>query len=264
MIFILGALVGIIMALTGAGGGILAVPLLVFWLHLTVEQAAPLALLSVGIAASVGAGIGLRSGTVRYRAALWIGAVGIVFAPFGVWLSHRLYSSLLHVLFGVILLAVAYRTYLKAGKIDADNATLKKTGPPCLRDGETHRFIWTCRCTTVLALIGAVAGLLSGLLGVGGGFVIIPALQRTTDLAMESIVPTSLAVIALVSLAGVVSSVGTGAFDISLAIGFAAGSAAGMIAGRLVASRLAGAVLQRGFAIVCLVVAIWMIAGGVG
>ncbi len=264
MIFILGALVGIIMALTGAGGGILAVPLLVFWLHLSVAQAAPLALLSVGIAAAVGAGIGLRTGAVRYRAALWIGAVGIVLAPLGVWLSHHLHGSLMHVLFGVILLAVAYRTYVKAREVDADNATPKTKRPVCLCDGETHRFIWTQRCTAVLALIGAVAGLLSGLLGVGGGFVIIPALQRTTDLAMESIVPTSLAVIALVSLAGVVSSVGTGAFDISLAIGFATGSAAGMIAGRLVASRLAGAVLQRGFAIVCVVVAIGMIARGVG
>jgi uncharacterized membrane protein YfcA len=80
---ILGALVGVIMGLTGAGGGILAVPLLVFGLHLTVASAAPLGLLAVGIAAAMGAAVGLRAGVVRYRAALLIALTGIVFNPLG-------------------------------------------------------------------------------------------------------------------------------------------------------------------------------------
>ena len=70
---LMGAAVGIVLALTGAGGGILAVPLLVFGLHLQMSQAAPVGLLAVGLAASVGALLGLREGVVRYRAALLIG-----------------------------------------------------------------------------------------------------------------------------------------------------------------------------------------------
>ena len=71
---LLGLLVGVILALTGAGGGILAVPALVFGTGIGVAQAGPIGLLAVGIAASLGAILGLRAGQVRYRAALLIAA----------------------------------------------------------------------------------------------------------------------------------------------------------------------------------------------
>ena len=64
--FALGGLVGLLLALTGAGGGILAVPLLVFALHLGLAQAAPIGLLAVGLAAAMAATLGLRDGIVRY------------------------------------------------------------------------------------------------------------------------------------------------------------------------------------------------------
>ncbi|HEX7638057.1 MAG TPA: sulfite exporter TauE/SafE family protein, partial [Burkholderiaceae bacterium] len=65
----LGAVVGLLLALTGAGGGILAVPLLVFGLHLGVARAAPIGLIAVGLSAAIAAALGLRAGIVRYRAA---------------------------------------------------------------------------------------------------------------------------------------------------------------------------------------------------
>ncbi|MEJ7806353.1 MAG: TSUP family transporter, partial [Telluria sp.] len=71
MVF-LGMLTGVVMGLTGAGGGILAVPLLVFGLQLSVAEAGPIALLAVGAAAGVGALLGLRAGIVRYRAAVLV------------------------------------------------------------------------------------------------------------------------------------------------------------------------------------------------
>jgi hypothetical protein len=74
----LGALVGLLLALTGAGGGILAVPLLVFALHLGVAEAAPIGLLAVGLAAAIGAALGLRDGIVRYRAAMLMGGLAMV------------------------------------------------------------------------------------------------------------------------------------------------------------------------------------------
>lgn len=79
----LGLVIGAILALTGAGGGILAVPLLVFGLGLSMVEAAPVGLLAVGLAASVGALLGLRQGIVRYRAAGFVAGIGILLTPWG-------------------------------------------------------------------------------------------------------------------------------------------------------------------------------------
>jgi uncharacterized protein len=110
----LGLIIGLIMALTGAGGGILAVPLLMFGLGLSVTQAGPIGLIAVGISAAVGALLGLKAGMVRYRAALLMAASGMIFSPVGIWLAHRVNDSLMSVLFATILLFVAYRTFQQA------------------------------------------------------------------------------------------------------------------------------------------------------
>lgn len=110
------------------------------------------------------------------------------------------------------------------------------------RDGSHARCrsgleIWhTVRYKAVLLMSGSVAGLLTGLLGIGGGFVIVPALQRYTNLVMQSIISTSLAVIALVSMTGVVSSVLAGSLNWVIAIPFCAGALSGIIGGRLISS----------------------------
>lgn len=255
----LGLVVGIILALTGAGGGILAVPLLVFVAHLTVAQAGPIGLLAVGLAAALGAVLGHRVGIVRYRAALHIAVVGMVLSPVGLWLAHRINNLWLSVLFALILLYVAFKTFRQAIRPQLDKNRADNRGKPCIRDVNTGRLIWTARCARALALSGSVAGLLSGLLGVGGGFVMIPALQRYTDLEMKSAVATSLAVIALVSVSGVVSSTVSGVMNWTIAIPFSVGAMVGMFGGRLISSRLAGPHLQMGFAAVAAIVAIGMI-----
>jgi uncharacterized membrane protein YfcA len=114
-----------------------------------------------------------------------------------------------------------------------------------------------------MALSGAVAGLLSGLLGVGGGFVMVPALQRYTDLPIKSTVATSLAVIALVSITGVAATAASGTMNWQIAIPFSAGALAGMLGGRALAARLAGPQLQKGFAAVSAIVAVAMIGKAV-
>lgn len=257
--FTLGLIVGVILALTGAGGGILAVPLLIFGARLGVAQAGPIGLLAVGMAAALGAALGLKAGTVRYRAALLVAGAGMAASPIGLWLAHHADNRWLSILFALVMLFVAYRTFRHASK---GRDTPGKTGaaPPCIRDEASGRFIWTSRCARSLALSGGVAGLLSGLLGVGGGFVMVPALQRYTDLEMDSIVPTSLAVIALVSVTGVASSALAGHLNWIVALPFSVGSLAGMIGGRRVARLLGGVHLQKGFAVVSGMVAIGMIA----
>ncbi len=257
----LGLVVGVVLALTGAGGGILAVPLLVFGMQMGVAQAGPIGLLAVGMAAALGAILGLKAGIVRYRAAVLISATGMLLSPVGLWLAHRSDNRWLSVLFALVLLFVAFKTFRRAtSKQAVRQDSADDLEQPCMRDSGTGRFVWTARCARSLALSGTVAGLLSGLLGVGGGFVMVPALQRYTNLDMQSTVATSLAVIALVSVTGVASSAFAGSMTWAVALPFAAGALAGMLGGRIVSDRLAGPQLQIGFAAVSALVAVGMIA----
>ena len=256
---VLGLVIGVILALTGAGGGILAVPLLVFGVGVGVAQAGPIGLLAVGLAASLGALLGLRAGIVRYRAAALIAGAGMLIAPAGLWLARQVDNQWLSILFALVLFYVALNTYRKARGAASDSAATLGQSPPCIRERERGRFIWTRRCARALSLSGLVAGLLSGLLGVGGGFVMVPALQRYTDLTMQSIVATSLATIALISAAGVVTSAVSGGMDWEIALPFAGGALAGMLGGRAVSARVSGPYLQIGFAAVAALVAAGMI-----
>lgn len=260
---LLGAMVGLVMGLTGAGGGILAVPLLVFGLHLPLSEAGPIGLLAVGIASSMGALEGLRLGIVRYRAALLVAAIGIVASPLGLWLARRLDTRMLSLAFAAVLLWVAYRN-IAAARAGEAAASVVRTAPPCIRDAASGRFIWTSRCAARLSLAGGVAGVLSGLLGVGGGFVMVPALQRYTDLAMQSVVRTSLAIIALISLAGVGAAIGNGHFRAEVALPFTMGALAGMLAGGKLTARLPGRYLKLAFGVVCALVAAGMAARALG
>jgi uncharacterized membrane protein YfcA len=255
---VLGALVGLILALTGAGGAILAVPLLLFLLHLGVAQAAPVALLAVGLSAAVGAVIGLRTGIIRYRAAVFMAGAGMLFSPLGLWLAHQIPNGPLTLLFAAILAYVALRMFRQAAEPQSQPVSTLPL-PPCQRNTDSGRFIWTAACTRALTVSGIGADFLSGLLGVGGGFVIVPALRRATNAPMQSVVATSLAVITLVSIAGVLSSAIAGAMNWRVGLPFAAGAIMGMLSGRLLASRLSGPRLQQGFALVAGLIAIGMV-----
>lgn len=252
----LGLVVGLILALTGAGGGILAVPLLIFGTGASVAEAGPIGLMAVGMAAALGAVLGLRAGIVRYRAAVLIAVTGMLLSPAGLWAARQIDGRWLAVLFALVLLFVAVKTFRQAsGKDPATTAE----HVVCKRNGESGRFIWTRPCAMAMSLSGGMAGLLSGLLGVGGGFVMVPVLQRYTDLPMKSAVATSLAVIALISLMGVATTAVSGHLNWALALPFSVGALAGMLGGRSLASRLAGPQLQKGFAFVSALVAIAMI-----
>lgn len=253
----MGLVVGVILALTGAGGGILAVPVLVFGAHQQVAEAAPIGLLAVAMAATLGAVLGLRAGIVRYRAAALVSAFGMLVSPAGLWIAHRVHNSWLTMLFACVLFMVALRILVRAGTRHESRLRVKRA--PCVRHASTGRLVWTPPCARALAASGAVAGLLSGLLGVGGGFVMVPALSRYTDLDMKSVVATSLAIVALVSLAGVVASLASGVMIWTVAIPFSVGAMSGMAAGRVIEHRLAGPHLQRLFALVSMAVAVGMI-----
>jgi uncharacterized membrane protein YfcA len=264
--FGLGAVVGLILALAGAGGGILAVPLLVFGLHLSILQAAPVGLIAVGAASAFGALLGLREGLVRYRAAALIGITGMVLAPLGLHLARLIPNAPLMVAFSLVLAWVAWRTFNQARRTAGGQSAISDCHSqlPCVLNPGEGRLIWNMPCAWALAGTGAVSGLLSGLLGVGGGFVIVPSLSRYTNLAMRSVFATSLAVIALVSMGGITAAAWQGAIAWPVAGPFALGAVAALLAGRLIAARLAGARLQQAFAVTCGAVAILLLARGMG
>lgn len=246
----LGAVVGAILSLTGAGGGAIAVPLLLFGAGLSMQQAAPVALLAVGLGAAVGAFLGLREGHVRYRAAALIGAAGMAGAPLGVMLARQVPQTPLLLGFAVFMLMTAWRMVKALPAGHRGNA-----GHPCERPEGERRLRWTRACAVVLSIIGAVAGLLSGLLGVGGGFIVVPALERRSNLDLPSIQATSLAVIALVATSGIAAAMWQGQVKLGDAVPFAAGALIGLLAGRALGSRLSAQQLRRAFALVTLGVA---------
>ena len=261
---VLGAIVGLILALTGAGGGVLAVPLLVFGLHLTIHQAAPVGLVAVGLSAAVGAVLGLREGIVRYRAAAMIGIVGIIAAPAGLWLAQRIANAPLTIAFAAVLAYVSARMFRQASRSASGGDALRPPPTlPCVVSPEQGRLAWTLPCARALAGTGAVSGLLTGMLGVGGGFVIVPALTRYTDLQIRSIVATSLAVIAIVSAGSVAAAAATGAIRWAIAAPFAVGALLGLFAGRGLAKAISGPRLQQTFAVVGILVALLLSYRGV-
>ncbi|MBB3257962.1 hypothetical protein F4827_002828 [Paraburkholderia bannensis] len=259
---VLGSVVGLILALTGAGGAIVAVPLLVFGLGLSVAQAAPIGLFAVALAAGIGALLALREGKVRYKAAALMASAGAVISPAGLWVAHRVPDAPLMLLFALVLARVAWRMFRQPAAGTAHDlqggADPCPSDLPCRLNLERGKLDWTAPCARALALSGATAGFLSGLLGVGGGFVIVPALKRASDIPMQGIVATSLAVIALVSVSGVAAAAASGHMLWLNALPFAAGALAGMLVGRGFARHVSGARLQQSFAVFAGCVAVGM------
>lgn len=253
---LLGSVVGIVLGLTGAGGAIIAVPLLIFGLHLTIADAAPIALFAVGVSAALGALLALKQGKVRYRAASLLALAGLAASPLGVFLAQRIPNAPLTLLFAIVLGYAAFHTFRKSMRNSAEYAD--HSSASC-QLGPGGRLIWTWACARRIAIAGVSAGFLSGLLGVGGGFIIVPALQKVTNLHMQSIMPTSLAVIALISLAGVISAVAMRGIDWAIALPFAFGAGAGMLLVGAFVNRFTGPRLQQGFAILAGCVSIGMI-----
>lgn len=269
---LLGALVGAVLGLTGAGGGILAVPVLVAGMGWTIQQAAPVALVAVSVGAAVGAAEGLRRRLVRYKAAFLMATAGIPATSLGVRAAQLLPQRTLLALFAGVMLWAAWRMFERSrlprcGLLPPDGESEDGAEPRQVGriDPATRRFVWTWPTAALIAGIGLLTGFTTGLLGVGGGFVIVPMLKRFTSLAMHAVVATSLLVIALVGLGGVASAVIHGA-DMPLAAtaSFAAATAAGMLAARATAGRVPARQVQRAFAVSMVVVAAGLLAKAFG
>lgn len=232
---LLGAIgIGLALGLTGAGGSILTLPVLVYLAGIAPREAVGLSLLIVGSAALVGALQRARAGEVHFRAAGMFVLSGMAGAVLGAKLTPLLSPTALMLSFASLMIVVALRMLL------AGNSA-PHPAPECK----------PLRCL----LAGGAVGVLTGFLGVGGGFLLMPALVKFARLPLRVATGTSLAVIACNSAAGFASHLGQTPVPWLLAAVFSLIAAAGVLFGGKVASKLPEKTLRKAFAIFVLIVA---------
>lgn len=253
--------VGLALGLTGAGGGILAIPALILGLDFSPSEAIPIALVAVAMSASIGCVDGLKKGIVRYKAALLMAALGITLSPVGIWLSSVLPVPLLMLMFSSVMIYVSARMGWQAlFTTSADHLQNTNTATkPCVVNQKTGRFQWNTPCFKRLSLLGGCSGLLSGMLGVGGGFLIVPGMSYFSDLKMHGTVATSLAVIAIITSFTAFFGLATGIYQPLNEWGFIASSLLGMLAGRALIPHIEARKLTLIFAFFALSVACLLI-----
>lgn len=259
-----GAVVGFALGLTGGGGGVFAVPLLVFGLGVEPREAVGISLAAVGGTAISGALPRLLRNEIELRTGLLFAISGMLGAPVGAYLSKFVPGNVLLTLFALLMFVVAYRMWQKsknpAVAVPTANCERDSDRASCQRD-EDGKLILTSKCARLLVLVGIATGLLSGMFGVGGGFVIVPALVLFSGMAIHSAIATSLFVIVLISLSGFTSHLFSGnEFNWGLTVQFLIGGFAGMTLGSLLARKLKGPTLQKIFATAVALVAIFVIA----
>jgi uncharacterized membrane protein YfcA len=249
-----GGAVGLALGLTGGGGSIFAVPLLIYVVGLAPARAMPISLVAVAISAGVG---GVQS--VRKRLPVWQPTVlfalgGVLGAPLGILVAKYIDGRLLVGGFALLALTVGslmWRSALRS-PTKADTAPSQIDDPSAgwictLAPSGQMRF--SLSCAAALTTIGAGTGFLSGVFGIGGGFLIVPALVLITRMEVHRAIATSLLIIAAIGSSGAFSAVLHGQLDWAVLAPFAGGGAAGIVAGRLLAGRLAGPKLQQIFAV---------------
>lgn len=223
--------VGLSLGALGGGGAVLTVPILVYVAGVSVRDAVTISLVVVGATSLVAFAAYFRRGEFHQKAALLFGATGTVASYLGAALTEALSDRVLLLLFAGLMLVV---------------------GLAMLRDRSERAPAARCRTAPCL-VVGTIVGLLTGMLGVGGGFLIVPALVLFAGIETRVAIGTSLAVIAFNAGAGLVGHLRDATLDWPLVLGFVAFSLGGMSAGVGVARRASSTALRRGFA--------WLIVG---
>ncbi len=238
-------LVGLCLGLLGAGGGILTVPLLVNFAGIDPHAAVPLSLAIVGSASLFGAAVSAWRGRVAVKAVLPVGAGGVVGAHLGAALAPRVPNEVLLLSFASIMVVAGGAMLRRTKQItDASGRPLPPDSSPL-----------SGRTALGLVPIGLAVGVLTGFLGVGGGFLIVPALTIAASLDMRRATGTSLAVIVINSAAGLWGHARGERIQFGAAALYVAMAVAGMAGGLWLARYVPSRRLQQAFALLVLVMA---------
>lgn len=236
-----GLAIGLSLSLIGGGGSILTVPILVYVIGLSAHEATTTSLIIVGATALAGAAGHLRAGRVEMPTALLFGAAGVGGAFVGAWLNHLVPGTIIVLLFGGLMLLVAAR--------------MLRSPEPAAGD---VRPSLSSRLVPALAA-GLGVGVMTGFFGVGGGFLIVPALALVLRFPMRIAVGTSLVIIAINSAAGLLAHLRFAQPDLGVAALFIAGGFIGSYLGSRGAGRFADAQISRAFAAFVAVIGVWLL-----
>ena len=238
-----GMLTGFALGIFGSGGGIVVVPALIYLLHLPPKEAIAMGLGIIAITAVISVVTHWRAANVDWRAAAIFGPIGMVGTYAGARVGAVVPASFQLGLFAVVMYMAAYRMLHKSA-IAAEDA-----------DREIHIFL--------LIAAGAGVGLLAGVVGVGGGFLIVPALVLLASVPMKRAVGTSLAVVSLNSVSGFVGYMGTVPIHYALMGSFATVTVISSLTGAHFARRLHADTLRRAFAWSLVIAATYILAKSV-
>ncbi|MDX8385211.1 MAG: sulfite exporter TauE/SafE family protein [Gallionella sp.] len=264
MDYLVGIIIGAVLGLTGAGGSVFAVPLLIYLVHLSPQSAIGVSLGAVCISAIFGVLTKLKSGQIEWLPAIVFSVIGGLFSPLGVYFNQQLNETVLMVGFSGLVFIVAIRLWLQATRTPLQTKTVRSSisedgadNEALCRANKNAPFKIGLPCISGMAVAGISTGILSGLFGVGGGFIIVPTLLLLTGISIQQAVATSLVVISVVSLTGFVSFITAGSLiDIGLLSHVAIGGVIGMGCGVAVSRYLAGPILQKTFSVLMLVMAV--------
>jgi uncharacterized membrane protein YfcA len=263
MTLLVGCIIGLILGLTGAGGSVFAVPLLIGVVGLQPSQAIGISLGAVGAGALFGVLARWRSDEIQWLPAAVYATLGALATPFGIWLNHRSDERWLMLGFAALVSVIAARLWLQARRQPAETRAVRasvtddsaESGAVCrMINNEPFRIGLPC----IAGMSGGalLTGLLSGLFGVGGGFIIVPTLMFLTGINIRQAVATSLVVISVIGISGFASFIYSGnSPGTALLLQVAAGSILGMIAGILLSRKISGPMLQQVFAVLMLAIA---------
>ncbi len=251
-----GLVIGVSLGLTGGGGSIFALPLLICGLGLPPRSAVAVSLAAVGVTAGFGAAMQLKAREIEILPGFIFAIGGMLFAPLGAWLGHFIPAGILLSVFALLMGFVAWRIWHSAAQRET------ATGP-CVSRGAAKL---GAGCNVRLTSAGAVAGLLSGLFGVGGGFVVVPALLYVTGTSIHRAVATSLMVIFLISISGAAANVlqQPQPFPMPASALFVIGGFAGMFFGSGLRERFSGPALRKTFASAMWLISAYMLAKNLG
>ncbi|GAB6986466.1 TSUP family transporter [Nocardioides pyridinolyticus] len=253
-----GALIGLSLGALGGGGSILAVPALVYLLDQSAAEATTGSLVVVGATSVIAAVTAHRAGNVLLGRGLTFGLVATGGASLGAVLSARVSDEVLLAAFAALMLAVggllAWRQFRHGRRREPQHSARPALDDPIITFSPT----FACQCPrAVKVLVTATGvGLLTGFLGVGGGFLVVPALLIALALPMGYAAGTSLVVITITSLAALAVRAGGGTHpDWGLVAVLTAAAALAAVAGAAIAARVDAARLQTAFTVLVLGVA---------
>jgi uncharacterized membrane protein YfcA len=221
--------IGISLGLLGGGGSILAVPLLVYVAGLPATEAIAISLFMVGVTSGVGLVPHARAGRVRWRSGLLFGAAAMAGAYAGGRLAAFIPATVLLTGFAVMMFGTA-AMMIRGRRGDAPDRPVPPERP-----------------AAQIAPYGAAVGLVAGLVGAGGGFLIVPALVLLGGLAMPTAIGTSLLVIALQSLAGFAGHLTSTTVHWGLTLAVTAAAITGGLLGARLVDRIRPDRLRRWF-----------------